>query len=87
MLGMARNWRSRAVGRRKKGVLWIEADNSILRVFFWFGDRYALSLLFQSILMIAVQVPLNKFRTDIDIVVYATEDVSGLSPKSFNIKY
>lgn len=32
------------------------ADCSILRVFFWFGDRYALSLLFQSILMIAVQV-------------------------------
>ena len=32
-------------------------DCSILRVFFWFGDRYALSLLFQSILMIVVQVP------------------------------
>ena len=59
MLGMARNWRSRAAGRRRKGLFWIEADYSILRVFFWFGDRYALSLLFQSILMIAVQVLLN----------------------------
>ena len=39
---------SRALGR--------SVDCSILRVFFWFGDRYETSLLCQSILMIAVQV-------------------------------
>lgn len=33
-------------------------DVSILRVFFWFGDQYELSLLGQSLLMIAVQVPI-----------------------------
>jgi len=55
-------------------------DCSILRVYFWFGDRYALSLLFQSILMIAVQVPPP--YNILNSLVSTTQNVSGLPTKS-----